>query len=288
MYSPTFDKHIELQEEKNAIIEFCNEFWTIKEKKEDLVSMVDFLFDFGAKLANNKYNASELNLFMMEVKKAAMKKMKAGSKNDEEIHNYNKKSNIYFSISDVDRMFNDQEYFQYDNYMPKLLKEVKSQFTTLKTVKPVDWKKYLNDPNSVDDHYKIGEFKGSKSSVGMYIWRSFPESHTLSSIEYNDERGRKPFETLVSSIINQAYASQIHNNTVEIIAELNTIIHSKQIDQLELHQISPTILNNALRVIFEFASFDDNKNDSKEEKKFKEAMFSTLMPVNIPTKKLKR
>jgi cob(I)alamin adenosyltransferase len=54
MYKPTFDKHIKLQDEKNSMIDFCNEFWTIKDKKEELVSMIDFLFDFAATLSANK------------------------------------------------------------------------------------------------------------------------------------------------------------------------------------------------------------------------------------------
>lgn len=182
-------------------------------------------------------------------------------------------------------MFNEQEYFQYDYYMPKLLKDVKSQFPDLKTVKPVDWKKDLNDPSSINDNYKISEFKGSKGSVGMYIWISFPESHTLSSIEYNDERGRKPFETFVSSIMNQAYATYIHNNTVDMINELNSIITSQQIDNFELEQISPNIVNNSLRAIFELACIDNNSET--EEKQLKETIFSTLVHPPTATKKNK-
>lgn len=98
MYKPTFDKHINLQDEKNSMIDFCNEFWTIKDKKEELVSMIDFLFDFASTLSANKFNASELNIFMMNVNKAAMNKMKSGAKSEKEIGNYGKKSDVYLVL----------------------------------------------------------------------------------------------------------------------------------------------------------------------------------------------
>lgn len=281
MYKPTFDKYIDFQEEKTAIIEFCNKHWTIKENKEQFVELVDFLFDFGTRLATNRFNSVEISSAFRDLLKAEMDKTSCFEKPQAGMFsNYSKKSKVYFLIEDFERYSNSQTSLNYDNYMPKLLKEVKNQFPTLKTVKPVDWKKYVNNPDLLDDdsenESKFADFNGSKSNIGMYIWSSFPDEHTLSSIAYNDERGRKPFETLISSIVNQAYASHTHNNTVDMLNELNGIVSTNKMDIHSLEEVSSTIKSKPLKVLFDLASFDSKKNDPQDEEKFKQTILSAV------------
>lgn len=270
MYKPTFDKHIDFQEEKSAIIEFCNKHWTVKENTEDLVGLVDFLFEFGNRLATNRFNSVEISSAFRELLKAETENMCSVKNTTSSIlDNYNKISNIYFSIEEFESYSNSQNSLNYDVYMPKLLKEVKAQFSTLKNIKPVGWKKYSNNPDSVDDYSKTDskffDFKGSKSAIGMYVWLSFPDQHTLSSVAYNDERGRKPFETLVASIVNQSYASQIHNNTVDMLNELKGIVDNKKLDKESLEEITTQVENKTLKVLFDLGTVKNKKNADLEE-----------------------
>lgn len=288
MYQPTFDKHIDFNEEKTAIIDFCNKYWIVKENKEEFSLFVDFLFDFGVKLANNRFNAMEIGEVMRDITREEMKKMKTSSDkkefNEKDFDNYDKKSKLSYMVGDLESYLNVQELYDYDTYMKKLLKEVKINFPMIKNIKPVDWKRYLTNPVEVEGemYSKIQDFKGSKSSVGMYVWLNFADANTLSTIEYHNERGRKPLEALASSIVNQAYASEIHNNTVDMKQELQNLISAGHLDNMTLLSISDNIQSKPLKVLFEAASCDN-----EDDKDLKNSIFAQLKEAAIIKKKNK-
>lgn len=275
MYKPTFDKHINIQQEKDAVVEYCTKYWTVKDNKEQFTKMVDFLFTYGMELGKNQFNAHEFSMNCNEIFKKDRELMKSKVDNEDAMDVYFARSEVKFSSHTLESLVKNG--IAYDKYMPKLLKFVKNEFGELKTLKPLNWNKYLKDPtNFSDTEYGVDDdFQGSASSVGNgYVWQEFPDSVSLSTVEYNNERDRKPLECLVKGIIFQGYGTQVHNNTVDMIAEINDIF-AKNVEKFNLNEILPEIKNKHLKVLFELGTYDKKTHKNKEE--FEKSVGATLV-----------
>jgi hypothetical protein len=280
MFEPTFDKHIDTQQDKASIIEYCTKYWTINENTEQFKKFVDFLFDYGRNLAKNKFNASAFSLNGNSLIKEEREVMKSKINDVSAIDVYNAKSDILFSGETLEGTLKGG--VGYRDYMPNLLKFVRKEFSELKNIKPLNWSKYLKDSSQFEDIEEgvSEDFKGSASSVGIYIWQEFPESISLLTLQYNKERDRNLFESLVGAIVSQGYATEIHNNTVDMLKEVKTIF-KKNTEEFDIGKLAPNIKNPTLKAIFKINTYD--KKIHKNQEKFEESIGSKLlMPYFTP------
>ncbi len=266
MYKPTFDKYIDIGQDKEAIVEYCTKHWTVKENVEQFTKLVDFLFAYGMELGKSQFNAHEFGTNCHDVLKKDRELMETKLKNNDEA------MDVYFARSDVNFARHDLEDIVkkgigYDEYMPKLLKFVKNEFSELKTLKPINWSKYLRDASKFEDiEYGVeDDFRGHESSVGNgYVWQTFPDSISLSTVEYNNERDRKPLECLIKGIVFQGYGAKVHNTTVDMIVEINEIF-AKNVEKFNVNEIIPEINNPQLKVLFELGTYDKATHKSKQD-----------------------
>lgn len=288
MYTPNFDKFIDLQEEKNAIVEYCSAHWSIKNNQQ-FTLLVDFLFDYGTEMGINRFNSHTLNMKLHELNKAERARLEKNIANGDSsaIELYYQKSDIGFAVDTLYDLHKGET--DYSNYMPTLLKFVKTIFSDLKSIKPNDWKKYITDVENYTGHTEgfIEDFKGSASSIGNgYVWETFPEALSLSTLDYKNERDRKPLESLVSTIVLQAYATQIHNNTVSMIQEVKTILNNN-VDTFDVEKIIPHIENKTLKALFEISSYNERTHPDQES--FEKSVITPLIhPQPIPVQLLSK
>lgn len=282
MFNTRPQKKVDFQDEKKAIINFCNKYYTIEEQQEDFILLVDFLFDFGIKLAKNCFNAVVIEQVLenlIDSDKYLAEKLVT----DEQVNNYRINQSIRKSVDGVNYYLNHHESRYYDSYIPNLLKDINTHFPNVMDIMPINWEKFLKDPESVYDDSKYKDFKGIETSIGLYVWLQFPECNSLATLQYNDERGRQPFQSLISSIYNHAYAVEIQNNTLDMITELKDVMNSYNIFTIQLNEIN--IVNPSLKACFELAAL--NLSDIKYKQPLKEEILSKLLEKNTYHKKLK-
>lgn len=254
MYSPKSNEIIDIKNEKEAIIEYFLKHWNFKNKEETLIQLVDMVFDYGKNLGENTFKTYPINKRIHSYFSFDRENKKIIDKDDIE-HNksftmYDQKFSILESVDILEQHLNNC--INHDDFMPKLLSFLRKEYGEIKLVQPNNWKKYLKNPGEVQElitekQYK-DDFKGTISDIGSYGWQDFVESISFSTLEYNRERGRPVFQTMVQSILNQGYATQIHNNTVEIIKDLDTIFKEK-FEPIDIIKESNKSIHNTTKIL---------------------------------------
>ena len=123
------------------------------------------------------------------------------------------------------------EDFKYESTVNKMMTELRSQYDNTASFKPLGWKelaKNYSDFDGYDEYVKKQEkidkkeFKGANSNSATS--GGFHYRVVLHNVMYDDKcQGRKPFETLVGALLAHRYFVSSHNNTLEIMEELEKV-----------------------------------------------------------------
>jgi hypothetical protein len=281
MYKCNVNKNIDFQYEKEAIIEHCNKYWDISDNSKKFIKLVDFLFCYGQKMGQNQFNFDSFFNFLSDSVSEEIIKSSKYSDDSIKLVMYHKKFDISMLNMNIVDFFCKE--FRYEDSIPKLLKFVKNEFKEFKTIKPINWKKYLKSSEDFDqdDHVIENGFQGFDCSrIYPRINYSFPESLFLDNIKSNNDYNIKPLESLITAIVYQGFTAQVHNNTVEMLKEFNTLFDNKN-QSFEFDKILSQTKNNIFKALLECTTFD--KNDKASKKEFQKPILSRLLfPFPIP------
>lgn len=278
MHKIIMDQLINIEKEEKAIENLCEEYWIIKDNGSFSL-MVNALFSYGQDMAGNRFNGHGVVQLMQHKMMQDLTNMK--DKPEAEVMKlfeiYKSKSEMEYAIKYIDDYFRKEDKVTYNGYMPNVLSFIKHEFPSLIHVIPKQWEEYLKDSekfNGQEEEQMELSFQGSKISVGIgYSWQSFPESISVSAIGYSHSKEREPLESLVSAIIHQGYATKVHNNTVEMRAEIGRIMNSEVISPLSV-EMKNNIQNPNIKAAYDIISYDKNIHGEKEL--FKETVVSIL------------
>lgn len=223
---------IDPDSEINHLIEFVKNRWS---DNGDLEGIMRNAWEMSEPLTKNHFDQYGFTDFVTNWIDAREKSSKWKIANEEKslifTHDsiYNFAYGVLTSSGNLYKMISED--FKYENAIKKMMTELKSQYEKTASLKPLGWvelAKNYNDFDGYDEYaknqYKIDkkEFKGCNSngaSSGGFHYRV-----VLHNVMYDDKcQSRKPFEILIGAILAHRYFVSSHNNTLEIIKELNKV-----------------------------------------------------------------
>lgn len=123
------------------------------------------------------------------------------------------------------------ENFNYESTVKKMMTELRSQYENTASFKPLGWKELAKNYSDFDGYEEYTkkqekidkkEFKGANSDSATS--GGFHSRVVLHNVMYDDKcQSRKPLDTLVGATLAHRYFVSSHNNTLEIIEELEKV-----------------------------------------------------------------
>ena len=179
--------------------------------------------------------------------------------------------------------------WKYENVCTEIEKAIKETYD-IKKLKPIGWTKLSKNYSDFDgmeeyDQKSVNKkFKGIDS--GGPVSGNFTYRTSLAQVMYDDKcQGRKPFNTLVGSIVAHAYAVSKRNNTIEMINDIKCItdyyFKPEFFAKIVLNiDTTPFVKNNTLKALLAIRNknpvsqeeFEKIVKDRKEEKTKFEAL----------------
>jgi len=258
--SPHF---IDTDKELEHLIEFIRFVWDTNENFESLMKEIWSVSTLAAAQLIDPYGFTEQRKWLQERQDCLILPNVEPSQKKTLIF-FDALANLYTHIlinsMSVSEKTNNS--WDYEKINQQILKEIKTNagYSDAKKLKPKGWRKLLNSGRE-NDYAQMHEtmmhkqFKGVDSESAAapgFALRVSPQSVVYDHLH----QGRTPLVTLVGAIVGHAYAVLVHNNTLKIKQELNSLklelentygqtgnlvycIESSLIDKL---QLSPTTL----------------------------------------------